>query len=172
MALNVVASQYIVNNFKKSRYFKQNLGLVTTIENNGRRSLNNKDQFSYFYNTQYKTTIYAQGNVCDIKFYVDHYIKDETFAIYTGDNFEEFIYKYNGDIVREKGVDFYLGHLLKDVDEKYDEKVKNDELRKLEERPKGNAENLLKNPGNVTYEDVKAYLELKQKERYKNNNTL
>ena len=52
------------------------------------------------------------------------------------------------------------------------EKVKNDELRQLEEKPKGNAENITMNPGNVTYEDVKAYLELKQKERYKNNNTL
>ena len=172
MALNVVSSQYIANRFKTSRYFKQNLGLVTTVENNGRRSFNNKDQFSYFYSSQYKTSIYAQGNVGDIKFYIDHYIKDDTFAIYNGDNFEEFIYTFNEEIVREKGIEFYLGYLLKDVDEKYEEKVKNDELKKLEVKPKGNAENLLKNPGNVTYEDVKAYLELKQKERYKNNNTL
>lgn len=172
MALNVVASQYVVGKFKTSRYFKQNLGLVTTVENNGRRSLNNKDKFSYFYNSQYKTTIYAQGNVGDIKFYIDHYIRDNTFAIYTGDNFEEFIYTFDDDFLMTKGIDFYLGHLLKDVDEKYEEKVKNDELRKIEEKPKGNAENITINPGNVTYEDVKAYLEQKQKERYKNNNTL
>jgi len=172
MALNVISCQNVVNMFKTSRYFKQNLGLVTTVENNGRRSFNNKDKFSFFYNNQYKTTIYAQGNVGDIKFYVDHYIKDDTFAIYTGDNFEEFIYTFDLGMVREKGIEFYIGHLLKDVDSKYEEKVKNDELRHLEEKPKGNAENVTMNPGNVTYEDVKAYLELKQKERYKNNNTL
>ena len=102
MALNVVASQYIVNNFKKSRYFKQNLGLVTTVENSGRRSFNNKDKFSYFYSSQYKTSIYAQGNVGDVKFYIDHYIKDDTFAIYNGDNFEEFIYTFDENIVGEK----------------------------------------------------------------------
>ena len=68
-----------------------------------------------------------------------------------------------------KNIDSYLGFLLKDVDEKYDEKVKNDELKKLEPKPAGIAENIFKNPGNVTYEDLKAYLEKKNQERYKNN---
>jgi hypothetical protein len=57
---------------------------------------------------------------------------------------------------------------LKIADEAYDEKKKNDELKKIE-REEGFADKLTQNPGNVTYEDVKAYMEKKQTERYKNN---
>jgi hypothetical protein len=169
MAFNVVTSYQIAQEFKKSRYFRQNLGLVSTMDKGGRRVTNNADRFSAFYNTQYKTTIYAQGNVGDIRFYVDHYIKDNSFAIYSGDNFEEFLYTFNHEFVKEKNIDGYLGHLLKDVDEKYEEKMKKDELKKLEPKPAGNPDNILKNPGSVSYEDLKAYLDKKAKERYKNN---
>jgi hypothetical protein len=165
--LNVVSSFGIVNEFKRSRYFRQNLGLVATVDKNGRRILNEKDRFSYHYNSMYKTTIYAQGNVGDIRFYTDHYIKDETFAVYHGDNFEEFIFKFDFNLVKEKGIDFYLGHIIKDVEEKYDEKVKNDELKKIEPKPVGNPDIVFQNPGAVSYADLKAYLDKKQKERYK-----
>ena len=47
---------------------------------------------------------------------------------------------------------------------------KNDELKKLDERPVGNSEQILQNPGSVTYEDLRAYMDKKQSERYKNNN--
>lgn len=169
MGLNIVSSYQIAQEFKRSNYFRQNLGVVSTIDKGGRRLMNDKDKFAAHYNTIYKTTIYAQGNVGDIRFYVDHFIKDSTFAVYSGENFEEFIYKFDNDFVKSKNIDSYLGFLLKDVDEKYDEKVKNDELKKLEPKPVGIAENVFKNPGNVTYEDLKAYLEKKNQERYKNN---
>ena len=67
---------------------------------------------------------------------------------------------------REKGMDFYIGHLLKEVDLAYQEKIKNDELKKIEEKPKGNADMIMSNPGAVTYEDLQAYLEKMRKERY------
>jgi hypothetical protein len=101
---------------------------------------------------------------------VDHYISDQTFAIYSGDYFEEFIFDFDDKLVQEKGTDFYIGHLLKTVDEKYEERIKNNELKKMEPKPVGNADNVLINPGNVTYEDLKAYLAKKNIERYKNNN--
>ena len=163
--LNIVTNYQILQEFKKSRYFKVNLGLVATVEKNGSRTFNKDDNFAFSYNNNYNTTLYGQGNVGDIKFYVDHYIKDDTFAIYTGDNFEEFIYTFDLGMVREKGIEFYIGHLLKDVDSKYEEKVKNDELRHLEEKPKGNASKIIKNPGAVTYEDLKAYLDEERKKR-------
>jgi hypothetical protein len=170
MAINVISSYQIAQEFKKSKYFRQNLGLVSTIDKGGRRIMNTADAFAAFYNTQYKTTIYAQGNVGDIRFYVDHYIKDNSMAIYIGDNFEEFLYQFDSDYASKKNIDSYLGFLLKDVDEKYEEKIKNNELKKLEPKPLGNPESILKNPGAVTYEDLKAYLEKKNAERYKNNN--
>ena len=172
MSLNIVFSYPQSQMFKSSRYFRQNLGLVTTVESNGRRGMNKNDPFSYFYLTQYKTTIYAQGNVGDIKFYIDHGIKDNTFAIYTGDTFEEFLYTFDYSYIKGKGIDNYLGFLLKDVDLKYEEMVKNNELKKLEIQQEGDPEAIFRNPGNVTYADFKAYLEKKQKERYKNNNML
>lgn len=172
MAINVVCSFQNVQIFKRSRYFRQNLGLVATVDKNGRRGLNTDDKFSYVYQSQYKTTIYAQGNVGDMKFYIDHAIKDDSFAVYTGESFEEFLYTFDHRIVREKGIEHYIGFILKDVDLKYEEKVKNDELKKIEIISDANPDRVTKNPGNVTYADVKAYLERKQKERYKNNNIL
>lgn len=168
MAVNIVSSYAIAQQFKRSRHFRQSLGLVATVEKNGQRVFNDKDQFSKFYNQSYRTTIYAQGNVGDIRFYVDHMIHDINFAVYVGDSFEEFINSFDFDLVSEKGIDFYLGHLLKQAEEAYDLKVKNDELKKIE-KESGNAEKIFVNPGNVTYEDLKAYLEKKQSERYKSN---
>ena len=168
MSVNIVSSYRISQAFKRSRYFSQSLGLVATVEKNGQRVFNDKDRFSKFYNSNYRTTIYAQGNVGDIRFYVDHMIHDDNFAVYVGETFEEFINTFDYDIVNEKGIDFYLGHLLKMAEEAYDEKVKNDEIKKIE-REEGNAEKVMKNPGNVTYEDLKAYLDKKQSERYKIN---
>jgi hypothetical protein len=37
--------------------------------------------------------------------------------------------------------------------------VKNNELKKKEEKPKGDPNKLMNNPGNVTWEDLKAYME-------------
>lgn len=168
MGVNIVCSSRIAQEFKKSRYFRQSLGVVATIEKNGQRVFNDKDKFSKYYNQSYRTTIYAQGNVGDVRFYVDYMIHDLNFGLYYGENFEEFINSYDYDLVNEKGVDFYLGHLLKQADEAYEEKKKNDELKKIE-REEGFADKIMQNPGNVTYEDVKAYMEKKQAERYKNN---
>jgi len=170
MAINVITSYQVAQVFKTSRYFRQNLGLVITVDKSGRRDMNRKDEFAFFYQNQYRTTIYAQGNIGDVRFYVDHLIKDNTFAIYTGETFEEFLYTFDTKLIKEKGIDHYIGFLLKDVDLKYEEKVKTEELRKLEPVPEGDPEKLFTNPGSVTYADVKAYLEKKQKERYKNNN--
>jgi hypothetical protein len=170
MAVSLVTGYHLLNEFKRSKYFRINLGVVTTVEKNGRRILNDKDAFSYFYNSQYKSTIYGQGNVGDIKFYTDHFIRDNTIAVYYNSNFEEFLFQFDINIVREKGIDFFLGHILKNVELEYEERVKNEELRKIEEKPKGNPDAILNNPGNVNYEDLKAYLELKNKARFKNNN--
>lgn len=169
MSVNIVSSYRVSQFFKTSPHFRQSLGLVATIEKNGQRNFNDKDKFSKFYNQSYRTTIYAQGNVGDIRFYVDHMIHDDNFAVYVGDNFEEFINTFDRSICQEKGIDFYIGHLLKMAEEAYEEKKKNDELKKLE-KEEGIAEKVLKNPGNVTYDDLKAYLDKKQSERYKNNN--
>jgi hypothetical protein len=165
MGMHIVTNFQIVNQMRKSNFFRVNLGMVQTVEKNGGRSFNDKDKFSWFYNNKYKTTIYAQGNIGDIRFYTDHYIKDQVFAVFYGDNYEEFIFDLDLSIISSKGIDFYLGHIIKEVETKYEELIKNNELKKLEEKPKGNASKIIKNPGAVSYEDLKAYLDEKRKNR-------
>jgi hypothetical protein len=163
--LNIVSSYQTLQEFKKSRYFRVSLGLVPTVEKNGTRIYNDQDRFARFYNMQYNTTIYGQGNVGDIKFYVDHYIKDSSFAVYTED-FQEFLFQLEPILIRDKGIEFYLGHILKNTEEEYDERVKANELKKIEEKPVGVSDKIFNNPGNVNYEDLKAYLAEKNKSRY------
>ncbi len=163
--LSIVSSYQTLQEFKKSRYFRVSLGLVPTVEKNGGRVYNDQDRFAHFYNIQYKTIIYGQGNVGDIKFYVDHYIKDSSFAVYSED-FQEFLFELDSILIRDKGIEFYLGHILKSTEEEYDERIKTNELKKIEEKPEGIAEKIFSNPGNVNYEDLKAYLAEKNKKRY------
>lgn len=167
MAVNIVTNFQIIGKIKTSRYFRTNLGIVATVEKNGSRAYNEKDAFSRFYNTTYNTIIYAQGNIGNIKLYTDHFIKDPVMAVYYGDTFEEFILEWDEAKFREKGMDSYLGHILKETESQYEEKLKNDELKKMEAKPAGNADAVIMNPGAVSYADVQAYLEKKRQERYK-----
>jgi hypothetical protein len=168
MALNFVCGYNIILEFKKSQYFSQNLGLVSTVEKNGTRVLNKKDGFAKFYNEMYRTIIYAQGNIGTIRFYNDYAIRDDNFAVYVGENYEEFINTFDRKLVSQKGVDFYIGHLIKMAEEAYDEKLKNDELKKVENNKPGDSSMVLNNPGNVSYADLRAYLEDRNRSRYIN----
>ena len=163
--LSIVSSFQVLQNFKRSRYFRVSLGLVATVEKNGSRTYNQSDKFSNYYNNQYRTTIYGQGNIGDIRFYVDHYIKDLSFVVYT-DDFQEFIFNFDTLLFRDKGIDFYMGHILKNVEEEYEKRVLSNELKKIEEKPLGNSDKIFTNPGNVNYEDLKVYLAEKNKNRY------
>jgi len=163
--LSIVSNFQVLQSFKRSTYFRVSLGLVPTVEKNGSRIYNDKDKFAKFYNMQYNTTIYGQGNVGDIRFYVDHYIKDTSFAVYT-DDLQEFLFQLDTLMIRDKGIEFYLGHILKTVEEEYEERVLANELKKIEEKPLGFSEKIFTNPGNVNYEDLKAYLAEKNKSRY------
>jgi len=167
MAYNIVTNTFVIQEVKKCRYFKVNLGLAATMDRNGNREFNDKDKFSYYYNTQYRTTIYAQGNVGDIKFYTDVFIKDPVMAIYVGPENEEFLIDVDFEMIREKGIDFYLGHILKKVEEEHEERIKANTEKKAEPKPAGNSEMVTFNPGAVRYEDLKAYLEQQNSQRYK-----
>ena len=92
---NIVTNYKINQIFKSgSKYFKLNLGLSSTSPNSaGDRVFNDKDDFAFFYNTTYQTTIQAQGSIGNIKFYTDHYIKLDQIAFYYDK--EEFIFEFD-----------------------------------------------------------------------------
>jgi hypothetical protein len=164
---NIVTRPSLIVQFKKSRYWHTNLGLVTTLEHNGERRFNEKDKFSYYYNNLYKTNINMQGNIGNILIYIDYYIHQDVIALYY--NQEEFIFNFDPKMVNEKGMDFYLGHLLKTVETQYQERLKLAEEKSLEVKIAGDAKKLVANPGAVTYADLKEYLKSKsEKDRLSN----
>ncbi len=167
-------SYNIVTNFKinqiirsSSKYYKVNLGLSSTTESNSAdRVYNKKDEFAYFYNTNYKTTILGQGSIGNIKFYTDHYIKEDKIAFYFKN--EEFIFDFNFVMVKEKGIDFYLGHLIKTIETEYADRLKKkEEEKEIKKTIVADPEKVFKNPGAVSYEDLKAYMEKQRLERLK-----
>jgi len=171
MGYHVVTNSKLISEVKRSRYFKVNLGITNTIDKNGDRVMNDKDKFAYFYNTTYKTTIFAQGNLGDIRFYTDHYIKEDVMAFYF--NGEEFIHPFDRNILRDKGIDFLLGHYIKKTEEEFENRKKEVELKKSEIPKDGNADLVKMNPGSVKYEDLKAWLDRQNSLRYsvdKDNN--
>lgn len=160
---NVVTRPTLVTELKRSKYYKQSLGLVSTIDKNGAREFNDKDTFSHFYNTQYNTTIQRQGTIGDITFYIDYYIKEDIVALYL--NTEEFVFNYESTVVKQKGIDFFLGSLFKRLETENEERVKEAEGKKIEVKKEANSEVIMQNPGNVTYDDLKAYLAKKNQNR-------
>jgi hypothetical protein len=166
MIYNVVTNAMVMNEVKRCRYFKMNLGFVSTIDKGIKREYNDKDKFSYNYSNTYKTSIYAQGNVGDIKFYIDYYITEPVMAVYYSDTFEEFIFDIDFKQIKEKGIDGFLGYILKEVDTQYEERLRENTLKKAEPK-KGNPDLVTQSPGYVTYEDLKAYLELEKSKRFK-----
>jgi len=161
---NIVSSNKICQIIKsKSKYFKTNLGIVNTIDDkSGDRVYNERDKFAFFYNTQYKTTIHSIGNIGDIMFYIDYYINEDVLAVYL--NSEEFIFPLDNKLIQEKGPDFYIGHVLKELETKHEERVKEAEMKKIETKRESDPDLLNKNPGAVTYADIQAYLKKKQEQ--------
>jgi len=168
MKYNIVTNYKVNQTFKsKSKYFRVSLGLAATQEtNSGDRGYNNNDDFAFYYNTMYKTTIYGQGNIGNIKFYTDHYIKEDKIAFYFDK--EEFIFDFDEKMVTEKGVDFYLGHLIKTIETEHQERLlKKQETLEEQKKEVGDPNKIFDNPGNVKYADLKAYMEKIRLERLK-----
>lgn len=161
---NVATNLNVISDIKKSRYFKTTLGLSNSIVKNGDRVYNDRDKFSFFYNSKYKTTIFCQGSIGDIMFYVDHYIKDDSIAFYY--NMEEFILKHDKNIIKENNIEFYIGHLIKTIETQYEERIKDAENKKFQIQRESNPDILITNPGSATYKDLQAYIQRKNKERY------
>lgn len=164
MGYSIVTNQKINNYFKGSRYYRRNLGLIATVEKNGDRVYNERDKFAHFYNTQYKTTIYGQGNVGDLMFYNDLYIHQDLIAVYL--NTEEFIFEFDEKLMKEKGPDHYLGHILKELENQHEERLKEAEEKKIQTEKPADPDLVFKNPGSVNYADLQAYLQKKQSERF------
>ena len=164
MGYNIVTNRSVMQDIRKCPYFRVNLGIVNTVQRSDTRIYNDADKFAFHYNNLYKTTIFGCGNIGDLMFYIDHYIKDEVLAIYY--NTEEFIFKHDRALFMEKGINFYLGHLIKELETQHEERIKASEDKKIETKPEANPDILMKNPGAVSYQDLQAYIKAKNENRY------
>lgn len=160
---NIVTNSKGIRAFRTSKYFVVNLGMsVTMFDKQGERVISDKDHFAVSYNYQYKTTIYAQGNIGGLKFYTDHGIHNDNTKIAIYYDLEEFIFDYDEKKIIENGIDSYIGYLLKSVDTMYEERMNLNKVKEEEkEKSVGVPEKLTMNPGNVNYDDIKEYLKNK-----------
>lgn len=168
MDYNIITN-YSINQFLKtnSKYYKVNLGQSLTFEDkSGDRVLNQKDQFAFVYNKFYKAQIFKQGMIGDITFYTDHDIREDIIVLYI--DREEFVHQFDRNFIQLKGVDAYLGHILKISQEEF-EKINNEESESVDTHKIGESDKVIQNPGSVTYADLKAYLEKKNQERLKSS---
>ena len=167
-AYNIVTN-YKINQIIKSysKYYKVSLGFSTSAESGAAdRIYNQKDEFAYYYNTMYRASVLGQGSIGNIKFYTDHMIKEDKIAFYFKK--EEFIFDFDMNMVIEKGVDFYLGHLIKTIEIEYADRIKKEEEEKeIKQKNPANPDKLFQNPGTVSYDDLKAYLDKQRSERLK-----
>lgn len=166
--VNIVTNREIIDYIKRnSKYFKVNLGFSATVEDkSGERILSHKDEFAYSYNVYYKTIIYAQGNIGKIRFYTDHQILEKKIAVYL--ELEEFLYEFDVKEIEELGnIDNYLGKIIGEVEEKVKKIKEEKDIKDIKEEDykKGDADKIFKNPGAVSYEDLKEYLRRKNSNR-------
>ncbi len=158
---NFVSNLGFKSELMKSKYFKTSLGVASSkIDRSGERVVNQDDEFAFFWNNKYKTPVYKQGTIGDINFYTDHYMKiDEVYVVHKK---QVSIFKIEQSIIKENGIDFYLGHILKKMAAEDQNKVDSNEQEKKEADP-----NLITmSPGSVKYDDLKAYLDKRNKERF------
>jgi hypothetical protein len=169
MEYNIVTNTRITQAIKGYKNFTKSLGYASTTEQNNERVLSNADKFAHFYNKRYRATILGQGYIGDISVYIDYFIKDDQLAIYV--NEEEFVYDFNWNLYKEKGIEWYLGHLLKQVDFELQQiketKQNKKEQEKEIQKSNGDPYKLVVghphyNPGSVKWEDIKAYQEAKR----------
>ena len=80
-------------------------------------------------------------------------------------NAEEFIFNYDWQTVKSKGIDFFIGSIIKKIEVDESEKAKEAQDKKIEIKQEAYAEKVIVNPGAVTYDDLKAYMAQKNQSR-------
>ena len=158
MEYNIVTNLKIIGEIKKYKHFITSLGFANYIDEGNNKVLSDKDKFAYYYNKLYNTNVQGKGIIGNINFYVDHYILENVMAIYY--NKEEFVFEFDFLVAKEKGIEWYLGSLLKKIEEKLS--LEEIEKNKIVIEKKGDPYKVINNPGQATFEDIKAYQEAKR----------
>jgi hypothetical protein len=163
---NFVAKKQIIDSFKKSKHFKMNLGHSMSVDDKGQRKfrINDKDKFAKFYFNKYRIQLFSEGNIGQLNFFSDYYIEDDIVVVFFDD--KDFVFVHEPHTMKDKGVDSYLGSIIKEIETKYEEEIAGaggNVDSATANKSGGNADNLVNNPGSVTWEDIQAHIQRKKK---------
>jgi tRNA G10 N-methylase Trm11 len=136
-----------------------NLGSsISAVNKNNQRklSINDRDEFIKFYYNKHKIIAQSVGNIGSINFFTDHYIKEDIVVVYCND--KEFVFEHKRDLMKAKGIDAYLGSIIKEIETKYGDEIKiSKPIVNTDAAKEGDASVLKLSPGSVTYEDILKY---------------
>lgn len=149
-----VAPKNISNEFRRSKWFKTNLGRNVTLRDKDqtRFEISPDDTFVKFYYDKYKVLVMSEGSIGTINFYTDYYINGNVVAIYYKD--KEFVFEHEPNKIIENGIDDYIGSIIKEIVTKYSAEIENAEDLKIKSGV--DPEKIYSNPGSVTWDDIVA----------------
>lgn len=164
---NIITTPLIVQNFKKSVHWKRDLGRALSVQKSEGRSfqINPEEKFMDFYKKQYNVVLISEGHIGKIRFFSDHYLREPVIAFYDSD-FREFIFDYNEKEFKSQTIESYLGSMIKEIELGKEKEVQQPQYEPIglhEDPESGDADKLFKNPGSVTYDDLKKYLQQKRR---------
>ncbi len=151
---NIIAPKRIIDQFKRSKWFKVNLGRNVSLRDKDqtRFEINPEDVFVKFYFEKYKVLIQSEGMIGTINFFSDYYINGDIVVIYYKS--KEFIFQHEAERINKNGVDDYIGSIIKEIVTKYQEEL--DVVDDIETDNKIDPEKVVNNPGAVTWDDIVA----------------
>jgi hypothetical protein len=159
---SIIGPEYYIKEFQKSKYFQKTLGTALTTENKntGGRELV-KNDFKTWYYKKFKSLLFLEGKIGPLELYTDYYIKKNVLGFFLKENPDDYQYAidWDGNYITENGIDSWLGKILKDVNESIEE-----ENIKPKEEKVGDGNKLYTNPGEVSWDDLKDYMNKKKKQ--------
>ena len=161
---NIVSNQNINQEFKKSNYYKTILGKSISVKKNNKREfrIDNEENFLKFYLENFRSILYRVGKIGKLNFFVDHYLNEDLIIFFYKE--KDFVFEHSPALLRSQGVNVYLSKFIEKIETEYKDEIEDVKGIKVENPSEGDPENIIKNPGAVTYEDIKKY--------YKNKNNI
>jgi hypothetical protein len=166
--INIVIPNALLPKFRELSVFKISLGQTLTEGNADNRTLTKTDTFAYAYITHYNRPVFKSGEIGEIKVYTDYSMPTMKWVIFI--NEQDYELEWNKSKVDGVGLYSYINselsnilNLNKAVGVPKEAPIEPSETIYVE--VEGNADMVLKNPGQASYADVRAYLKKKRMEQ-------
>ena len=148
----IVCSSFWAQQLAKIQYFKLDLGRKHIFAEKGKEpEVKFEEDFIQEYARKYRRLPHMNGHIGTIKIYIDYGMSNSDLLISLESKEQKFIYDSNL-LLKYGSIEKYIGELLLEVEGK-ELIIKKEEVNKIEIA----YENLYKNPGSVSWDDIVAY---------------